>query len=200
MRLRKLNDLLSEGLEKLERVLLLQTYSFAWWSWRSLGSWGPDEGSVVDGAALVALGLNGGSVLGDLGCDYPSAELQDLFITQTRTLQNRNRKVYLLYIKTTKHHKFHPVNYFYSYMIFLGHFKTVGTESAHVALKFAVMQIISLMNTVTHKRSLDSFGSCPAFNTSVTDWATLSSAPWDPGWADRPGDAITTNCPFWATL
>lgn len=64
-------------------------YRFARWSRWPLASWGPDEGPVVDGAALRALGPDGGGVLGDLGRDDASAELQDLLITQTRTLQDR---------------------------------------------------------------------------------------------------------------
>lgn len=40
-----------------------------------MGSWGPYQGAVVDWAALGTLGLDGGSVLGELGRDDASAEL-----------------------------------------------------------------------------------------------------------------------------
>lgn len=67
-----------------------RTYSFSWWSQRPSGARGSDECAVVDGAALGALGPDGGGVLGDLGCDHTSAQLQDLLVGQTRTLPDRN--------------------------------------------------------------------------------------------------------------
>lgn len=50
------------------------------------GSRRPYQGAVIDGAALGTLGLDGGGVLGELGCDDASAELQDLLIRQSWTL------------------------------------------------------------------------------------------------------------------
>lgn len=68
-----------------------RTYRFSRGPRRTAGSWGTDEDPIVDGAALGALGLDGGSVLGDLSCDDISAELQDLFIHQNWTLPDTNR-------------------------------------------------------------------------------------------------------------
>lgn len=69
----------------------LSSYPFARWPQRPWSSRGPDERPVVDGAALRALGPDGGGVLGHLGRDHTSAELQDLLVSQTRTLQDRNQ-------------------------------------------------------------------------------------------------------------
>lgn len=71
---------------------------------------GPDECPVVDGAALGALGADGGGVLGDLGRHHTSAELQDLLISQTRTLQDRNHSGYLSSIAAPQHQLSHVIS------------------------------------------------------------------------------------------
>ncbi|KAG7232937.1 hypothetical protein INR49_007924, partial [Caranx melampygus] len=67
-------------------------YRFARWSGLAWGSWGPDQSAVVDGAALGALGPDGGGVLGDLGRHHTFTELQDLLVSQTWTLEMNKRE------------------------------------------------------------------------------------------------------------
>lgn len=77
--------------------MLSQSFSdahrFAYGSRLSWGPRGPDQGAVVDGAALGALGPDGGGVLGDLGRHHALTELQNLLVRQTWTLETRAEQV-----------------------------------------------------------------------------------------------------------
>lgn len=142
-----------------------------------MSSRGPDERPVVDGAALRALGPDGGGVLGHLGRDHTSAELQDLLVSQTRTLQDRNESFTPVLI-------FKKICLCYSDLWII---EQVSGDMKHT-------------DGVTHTGTRGSFGSGSAFDAQVTEWTALSSGTWEAGRSHRTGTAGTTDCTFGSTL